>query len=385
MPEKILIVDDDADSLKLIAIMLQKQGYEVLAASSGHQALTRAVNDAPDLIILDIMMPDMNGYEVCRRLRSNPDTQPIPIIMFTAKTLIDDKVAGFEAGADDYLTKPTHPAELSSRVKSMLQRSAHQRNKQTPTGMTIGVVGIKGGVGTTTIALNIAAALKLMGENPIVSDFRLGAGSLGLYLGAGRSTGMVNVLGKSAAEIRPNMVEKELITHHTGLRALLSSTRSREGMFNVPGDSMLALVSSLRHLGKPAVFDLGSGYNPLFSRLQGEMDKLAVLVDPTPITVAMAQEFIRDVAAGREQIHVVVVNRAGQSAPQISWQEIESRLECEIRAVISSAPDLAYEAAEAGTPIVNYQPNAVLSSQLIKLAEDLNLRVKTLAGGDMMS
>src|SRR5512135_732527 len=98
MAEKILIVDDDIDSLKLIGLMLQRQGYEISAASSGAQAFNKAFAEHPDLIILDVMMPDMDGYEICRRLRANPATQAIPIIMFTAKTLIDDKVAGFEAG-----------------------------------------------------------------------------------------------------------------------------------------------------------------------------------------------------------------------------------------------------------------------------------------------
>src|SRR3990172_4688022 len=126
MSERILIVDDDNDSLKLIGLMLQRHGYEVIAANAGNQGIAKATSESPDLIILDVMMPDMNGYEVCRRLRANPATQSIPIIMFTAKTLIDDKVAGFEAGADDYLTKPTHPAELASRVKTILQRSTTQ-------------------------------------------------------------------------------------------------------------------------------------------------------------------------------------------------------------------------------------------------------------------
>jgi Response regulators consisting of a CheY-like receiver domain and a winged-helix DNA-binding domain len=111
MSEKILVVDDDVESLKLISLMLKRQGYDVAIANSGVQALSKALAEMPNLIILDIMMMDMDGYEVCRRLRANPETRPIPIIMFTAKTLIDDKVAGFEAGADDYLTKPTHPAE----------------------------------------------------------------------------------------------------------------------------------------------------------------------------------------------------------------------------------------------------------------------------------
>ncbi len=110
MADKILIVDDDIDSLKLIGLMLQRHGYEVVAANAGNQALTKAASEKPSLIILDVMMPDMDGYEVCRRLRLNEETRAIPIIMFTAKTLIDDKVQGFEACADDYLTKPTHPA-----------------------------------------------------------------------------------------------------------------------------------------------------------------------------------------------------------------------------------------------------------------------------------
>ncbi|MBZ0309170.1 MAG: response regulator, partial [Anaerolineae bacterium] len=177
MSDKILIVDDDIDSLKLIGLMLQRHGYEVVAANAGNQALTKATHDHPDLIILDVMMPDMDGYEVCRRLRANPDTRAIPIIMFTAKTLVDDKVAGFEAGADDYLTKPTHPAELASRVKAMLARTATQRHQETSKGIAIGFIGAKGGVGTTTLALNVAAALTLVGENPIVADFRLGSGS----------------------------------------------------------------------------------------------------------------------------------------------------------------------------------------------------------------
>jgi len=95
MAEKILIVDDDIDSLKLIGLMLQRQGYDIAAASAGSQALSKVMTDPPDLIILDVMRPDMDGDEGCRRLRANPQTQNIPIIMFTAKTLVDDKVAGF--------------------------------------------------------------------------------------------------------------------------------------------------------------------------------------------------------------------------------------------------------------------------------------------------
>ena len=378
MAEKILVVDDDIDSLKLIGLMLQRNGYEVIAANNGTQALARAASDHPDLIILDIMMPDMNGYEVSRRLRRNPDTKAIPIIMFTAKTLIDDKVAGFEAGADDYLTKPTHPAELASRVKAILMRSTtptgtpqQQRQAPAPRGTTIGVLGAKGGVGTTSLALNLAVARLLVSENPIVADFRLGVGSMGLAIGLGRSTGMANVLSKPVDDIRPRLIEAELASHPSGLRALLSSARPSETAINYTPESATAVVRSLRTLGRPTVIDLGSGLTPMTFQLQREMDQLVLVVDPVFVTLTMAREILQELDNSKgdpNRIHIVVINRAASSAPP-SWNEVEQMLGREIRAVISLASELVSQALQANVPAVMFQPTAIASSQMMKLAE----------------
>lgn len=392
MAEKILVVDDDIDSLKLIGLMLQRNGYEVIAANNGTQALTRAANDHPDLIILDIMMPDMNGYEVSRRLRRNPDTKAIPIIMFTAKTLIDDKVAGFEAGADDYLTKPTHPAELASRVKAILMRSSSpaaptQRPTPVARGSTIGVLGAKGGVGTTTLALNLAVARLLVSENPVVADFRLGLGSMGLAIGLGRSTGMANVLSKPVDEIRPRLIENELVAHPSGLRALLSSARPAETTLTYTPEAAAAVVRGLRTLGRPAVIDLGSGLTPLTFQLQREMDQLVLVIDPVLVTLSMAREILQELDSAKgdpNRIHVVVINRAASSAPP-SWNEVEQMLGREIRAVISLASELVSQALQANVPAVMFQPTAIASSQMIKLAEELHNRSRMLAGGEIAS
>jgi CheY-like chemotaxis protein/MinD-like ATPase involved in chromosome partitioning or flagellar assembly len=378
MAEKILVVDDDIDSLKLIGLMLQRNGYEVMAANAGSQALAKASSEHPDLIILDVMMPDMSGLEVCKRLRKNPETKSIPIIMFTAKTLIDDKVAGFEAGADDYLTKPTHPAELASRVRSILARNTSQRPVSVNRGMTIGVLGAKGGVGTTTIAANIAAARHMAGDMPIISDFRLGAGSLGLSIGLGRSSGMANVLSKPAEEIRPKLIEGELAVHPSGLRTLVSSAHAREAQLNYPVESAVALVRQMRTMGRPLVYDLGSGLSMNMIRLQREMDHIVLVVDPIPVTLTLARELLQELEPNRPEnskIHVVVVNRAASSSPP-SWSEVEQVIGREIRAIISLASELAYQSLQAQVPIVMHQPTAIASSQMIKLAEDLAARQK---------
>ncbi|MBT6150410.1 MAG: response regulator, partial [Chloroflexi bacterium] len=105
MNKSILIVDDDIDTLQLVGTMLEQKGYEIIAANNGEKALQITENKIPDLIILDIMMPGIDGYEVTRRLRAIEETSIVPIILFSAKSQADDKVIGYEAGADDYLTK----------------------------------------------------------------------------------------------------------------------------------------------------------------------------------------------------------------------------------------------------------------------------------------
>jgi pilus assembly protein CpaE len=378
MAEKILVVDDDIDSLRLIVMMLQHNGYDVAAASAGAQALQKVASEHPDLIILDVMMPDMSGYEVCRRLRKNPETKAIPIIMFTAKTLIDDKVAGFEAGADDYLTKPTHPAELASRVRAILARNAAQRPSSQQRGMTIGVLGAKGGVGTTTLAANIAAARLSAGDHPLVADLRLGVGSLALSLGLGRAHGMANVLLKKPEDITPSSVEAELLTHPSGLRVLASSARPKETQIAYNLDTIGALIRVLRTMARPTVIDLGSGLNATLMRVQREIDHLVLAADPQPVTLTMAREILAELEPNRPEhstLHVVIVNRAATSAPP-SWNEIEQMLGRDIRAIISLASELMAQSQHSGMPAVLFQPTAIAPSQMIKLAEDIIQRAK---------
>jgi DNA-binding response OmpR family regulator len=386
MAEKILIVDDDIDSLKLIGLMLQRQGYEISAASAGGQALSKASAESPDLIILDVMMPDMDGYEVCRRLRADTATQGIPIIMFTAKTLVDDKVTGFEAGADDYLTKPTHPAELASRVKAVLARSAAQRRSASDAGVIIGVIGAKGGVGTTTVAMNVAAAMGQK-EPTILADIRPGQGSMGLALAQGRSSGMTNLLARNPAEINARAVESELVTHSSGIKLLLSSVRPKEAQLQVNPDAAALILKQLRTLARIIVVDLGVGITRTNARLVKDVDQLAIVVEPYRVGLNMAREMLKELeglALTHGRTNMILLNRA-QSTLQVPWQEAEQILNHEMLAIISPAPELAFQASEAGFPMVLFQPTSIVANQMNKLAEELGSRVRAAAGGGVAS
>ncbi|HEV3418182.1 MAG TPA: response regulator [Pirellulales bacterium] len=120
--ERILVVDDEEDLLELVNYNLSKEGYRVRCVASGEEALAEARQTLPDLIVLDLLLPMVDGLEVCRRLKSDSRTQHIPIIMLTAKSEESDMVAGLELGADDYVTKPFSPRILLARIKAILRR-----------------------------------------------------------------------------------------------------------------------------------------------------------------------------------------------------------------------------------------------------------------------
>jgi DNA-binding response OmpR family regulator len=121
--KKILIVDDEKELVSLVALHMRLAGFEVIYAVNGTSALELARREKPDLMILDLMLPKINGWEVCRRIKKDDATRLIAVVMLTARVQLDDKEKGFQAGADDFVTKPFSPRELVARVKRVLERT----------------------------------------------------------------------------------------------------------------------------------------------------------------------------------------------------------------------------------------------------------------------
>ena len=131
--ELILVVDDEEDILELVKYNLTREGYQVVCAATGEDAIVKAKRKLPDLILLDLMLPGIDGLEVCKLLKKDSKTEHIPIIMLTAKTEEADVVSGLEVGADDYITKPFSPKVLTARVRTMLRRKTKSLSDNTQT------------------------------------------------------------------------------------------------------------------------------------------------------------------------------------------------------------------------------------------------------------
>lgn len=376
MAEKILIIDDDVDTLKLVGLMLQKQGYQIIASANGEQGLTQAEAENPDLILLDVMMPEMDGYEVAKHLRANSLTANTPILMFTAKTQLDDKITGFEAGADDYLTKPTHPTELIAHVKALLARSSKGKVSISPLAeekrsMTIGVLAPRGGQGVTTVAVNLGDALRIATKSDvIVAELRPGMGTLGPDMGEANPSVLTELLSANLSDMTRQKIQEKLYTHKTGLRLLFGSVQAKDGLLMNAPIMMEALVNRMSYLTPYLVLDLGAGLTPLTQKLLPACNILLVLVEPVTNSVVHSRALITDLAdltGSKQNIHAIVVNRI-RSDTQLNMTQMEELLGQAPLIAITPAPELLYSATRMKTTAITTRPDSLTAQQFTKLA-----------------
>ena len=380
MPEKILVVDDDVDTLRLVGLMLQRQGYQIVAANNGTQALSLAENENPDLILLDVMMPDLDGYEVTRRLRASPTTASTPIIMFTAKSQVDDKVTGFEAGVDDYLTKPTQPRELFAHVKAVLTRGGKARptapveTAKRERGYVIGVLAAKGGLGVSTLAINVGVSLRMRTRKDIIiAEFRPGEGSMALDLGYLQPEGLERLLQKKANEISPGDVESELLNHKTEVRLLLASYRPSDAKYQNAAEKFEILTRHMAHMAHFIVIDLGPALSPMTEKVLTHVDELIVALEPSPYVLQRTQILMDELTSkgfGEGRLNAVLYTRQ-RSELQLTLPVVQQQFKHPISVVFTPAPELVYQSARANMPLVVQHPDNLTTQQFFKLADNI--------------
>lgn len=395
----LLVVDDDLDTLKLVGTTLEKQGFVIHIAKDGQEALDKVQEAKPDLILLDVMMPKMDGYEVTRRLRANPQTAGIPIILFTAKAQVDDKVAGLEAGADDYLTKPTHPAELVARVRNILKRPATTMlpplppepqsavagsrtaapsytppSPVVPSGgaarSVVGVLAAKGGQGVSTLCINLAAgfAQKYPQHNVILAELTPGHGDLNVRLGQS-GEGLVELLHRTSRDIYRSAVEGALAEHKDNQRVLFAGTRPTDASLLHAGEQMSAIVNELKQMANYVVLDLGVNLPTSSQRALEHCTHIIVVAEPDPYTVDQTKSLLADLAQMNHlqaQRMVTMVHRVRNDLA-VNAAELQKQLGHDIDAVFTPAPELAYQATRQQQSMLETDEQGYSAQQTQKL------------------
>ncbi len=382
MSEKILIVDDDVETLRLVGLMLQRQGYKILAANNGAQGISMARAETPDLIILDVMMPDMDGYQVTAELRKDPQLADTPILMFTAKSQVDDKVAGYDAGVDDYLTKPVHPAELIAHLKALLSRTrARQPDKKTtPAAYVVGVVGCKGGLGSSTLALNLAASYaKLTKTNVMAIELKPGQGTWAAELGFTSNDGLNNLLKLKPDEIIPSVVEKQLTATPFGIRLLLTSNTSLETDYTALGEKLHKIIQAASQLSTFIILDIGTPFIPGFDKICSLCKNIIVITEPQQSTIKRTRilyDELRSIGSGMGRvINLVLYNRVRSEVQLTSTQVSEMLGGTPITMMIPPAPELAYQVSLNNLPLINIQTDSLVAQQISQLARIIQTQI----------
>jgi len=381
MPERVLIIDDDIETLRLVGLMLQRQGYDILAASSGNNGLSVARSEKPDLIVLDVMMPDLDGYQVARAIRADAEISAIPILLFTARSQVEDKVAGYEAGADDIMTKPVHPAELVAKIKGLLARvrtrpPAAAPAPTVPRGHMIGVLAAKGGLGVSTLTLNLSIQFqKISKKEVIAAETRPGQGTWAIELGLPNVSHLNDLLRKRPSEITSAAIEAQLAKTAFHVRLLLASCLPKDAQDQVNIPQLEALVNNLAYCAAYNFLDIGTISTPGYDKIVNACDELVLLCEAHPATVRRTRILLDELinyGFGKTRLVNLVLFHRARAEMSLKVQQVQEMLDLPVAVLIPPAPELSFEAATRNQPMVTTMPDGWVAQQIMRLAETIH-------------
>ncbi|MBN1312666.1 MAG: response regulator [Anaerolineae bacterium] len=371
MSSKILLVDDEPDLLRMVGYSLHREGFTVSVAQTGTEALEKIAEEVPDLIILDVMMPDMDGYQVCRQVREMPDTDKTLIIMLSALGQVIDKVTGLEAGADDYLTKPVELKELTARVKAMLARVKRlQGPPEAEPGKVLGLIGAKGGMGTTTVTLSLAAGLAREGNTVLAAEFRGYYGSFASQLLLQSTHNISPLLEMSPEQISRKEIISCLVELAFGPQALLSPGPNGQAFPFSPehADVILPILPSIAQY---ILLDLPSYPNPAAETAARSCNYILLVVEAESSAIYAGQAMLNLLSTwgiGMRQVGAVIVNRVPFAMP-LKPAQIRESLGCDIIGLIPPMAEACVSAQSRGLPLVLAQPDSIGAQNLLDMSK----------------
>jgi len=360
---RILIIDSDSNSTEQVKRILEAEDYEVLVAVTGQGGIARAQMKRPSLILLDTDLPDFDGYEVCRALRTTPSTAKIPVLIYSARDEVADKVAGFKAGANDYVVRPVAPALLIARIKAALgstdQSSAH----------IVTLWGSKGGVGTTTVASNLAVALRSKTKKKVtVVDASVLGGTLGIVLNLPPRRTMTDLLAH-LDNLDSELLASVLTRHSSGVRVLLSAPWSTNGD-GVHPEQLQRILGWLQDASDYIIIDTAPSLDESTVAVLQLADQVAVLVTPEMTSLRNARVFLGVAQSwGLESDKFVLVLNRDAMPGGVKLGDVEKSLRHKINVQIPNDEALVTYSINRGIPLVTSHQRSPIAQSYKRLAD----------------
>jgi DNA-binding response OmpR family regulator len=374
---EILIAEDDPLNRVLLATFLEEAGYRVGVAANGMQALKLIREGMPDLVITDVNMPEMNGLELCRRLRSHHKLARIPIIMLSGLTEPTEILAGYAEGADDYVGKPIDLSVLGAKIEALLQRS-RDTDVNDPSAGVILFMHAKGGAGSTTLAVNLACLLqRISATGACLMDLSLGFGNAAYQLGLKTRLSLADLALQPAEQMTEAMFSKFISASPGGPGLVRAADRPEHGqLVSVP--SIQLALTNLRDRFQYILVDAPPSLSEHILTAVDSADLVWVVTGPTRAELTATTELLKllarlEVPPSRQ---LLILDQNRPDVPSDAAAEILGRRP-DVRIGFSS--DIM-EAVDSGVPLAQSDPEAASLGTIAELAAGLEDRLLRAAG-----
>lgn len=365
----ILVIDDDRDIQRLLEFALKRAGHTVNMAYDGEEGLVQAENYSPDLIVCDVMMPKMTGYEFCRKARAIPQLQDTPIIIFSARFQSIDQQTALDAGATDYMAKSAAPDVLVDKIAKLLPKQAPAQDQ--PSTLMYAVFSLRGGVGVTSLAVNLAFALaQIKKTNTMLVDLANYGGHAALTMGLRPTHSVSQLLATNTSGFTMPHIQPYAIQHTAGVQLLASSPAFGQSLAEHTAH-LLPLLTGLKSESEITVLDVHLLLEQHLLATLELLDQIILVSAPDLPSVQSTAIALQGLTKlGVPDSKITIVSNQVNPNNALPLPMIQKAVKRTISTVVPFDPEMA-KSANTGKPVLLSKPHSLAARAIGKLAQNL--------------